>query len=158
MEDKANKELSEKIINITPEEIKELQELNERVRLEHLAEPYINQVNREFCNAKKDLEKFLKFPITNIEAVELRRIIMHTVELSRIQYHNFQLDKFTFSPEKEAIVIFLNTNYGLQIGNRKDLIGFTITRNMDIKNFGYDPYLESFKDMQDKMHQRFTIY
>jgi hypothetical protein len=46
----------------------------------------------------------------------------------------------------------------LQIGNRKDLIGFTIARDMDIKKFGYDPYLESFKDMQDEMHQRFTIY
>lgn len=77
---------------------------------------------RNFRDAKCFVEEFLGFGLTNIESIDLRRIVMHVTGIDRNdaeKYYKGGIDKQTIHPDKESAFIFLNRNYGTQM-NRAD--------------------------------------
>jgi hypothetical protein len=113
---------------------------------------FLEQVNGEFGISKRFVENELGIKLTNIEGVELKKLVEYTVNIFRKDAEEFGFGgEHAFHPDHEAAYIFMNRNYGLDIRRPNEILRFIWLRDKDKKDHGYD-WGDSFKLMQEEMH------
>jgi hypothetical protein len=116
-------------------------------------------LNKNFANARKEVENLLGINLTLIELVELRKDVEFTSEVyvnDRIKFVKSVVggDKYSIRPDFEAVLLFMNRNYGTQMYDDlyTDYHKFSYwKKELEIKA-GYDYYPEYFKRVQEEMH------
>ncbi len=117
------------------------------------------KVNENFAKARKEVENLLGIELTLIELVELRKDVEFTSDSyinDRIRFVKSVVggDKFSIRPDFEAVLLFMNRNYGTQMYNDfiRDYHEFSYwKKELEIKA-GFDYYPEYFKRVQEEMY------
>jgi hypothetical protein len=115
-------------------------------------------VNKNFVNARKEVEDLLGINLTLIELFELRKDIEFTTNIYLQDIKNFNIqdkeDPKLIRPDFEAALLFMNRNYGTQMYNElcEDYHKFDYWRTKLQIEAGFDYYTEYFKRVQEEMH------
>lgn len=107
-----------------------------------------NDLPTNVASAREWIHNLTRLNLKLSEGVELRKYVEHAIRIKKLECSAGN----EISPDIEAVVKFLNKNYGTDIRSMGDFYRFEYKRYKERNMFDHDHYKYSFKKMQDEMY------